>query len=38
VNELLGERAGDQALFVTADGYEELRSALERLCTDGRAK
>jgi transcription elongation factor GreA len=37
VNALLGERGGDQALFVTADGYEQLRSELERLCADGRA-
>jgi transcription elongation factor GreA len=36
VKELLAERAGDQALFVTADGYEQLRSELERLRTDGR--
>jgi transcription elongation factor GreA len=38
VNELLGERGGNQALFVTADGYEQLRSEVERLCTDGRAE
>jgi transcription elongation factor GreA len=37
VNELHAERGGDQALFVTADGYEQLRSELERLCTDGSA-
>ena len=37
MNELLAERGGDQALFVTADGYEQLRSELERLSTDGRA-
>jgi transcription elongation factor GreA len=37
VNEQLAERGGDQALFVTADGYEQLRSELERLCTTGRA-
>jgi transcription elongation factor GreA len=38
VNELLADRGGDQALFVTADGYEQLRFELERLCTDGRAE
>lgn len=38
MNELLAERNEDQALFVTADGYEQLRSELERLCTDGRAE
>jgi hypothetical protein len=38
VNEQLGERAGDQALFVTADGYEQLRSELERVRTEGRAE
>ena len=38
MNELLAERAGDQALFVTADGYEQLRSELERVRTDGRAE
>jgi transcription elongation factor GreA len=38
VNELLAEHGGDQALFVTADGYEQLRSELERLCTDCRAE
>jgi transcription elongation factor GreA len=38
VNELLAERGGDQALFVTADGYEQLRSELERLRTDCRAE
>jgi transcription elongation factor GreA len=38
VNELNAERGGDQTLFVTADGYEQLRSELERLCTDGRAE
>jgi transcription elongation factor GreA len=37
MNEQFGERGGDQALVVTADGYEQLRSELERLCTDGRA-
>jgi transcription elongation factor GreA len=37
VNEQPAERGGDRALFVTADGYEQLRSELERLCTDGRA-
>jgi transcription elongation factor GreA len=37
VNELPAKRAGDQELFVTADGYEQLRSELERLCTTGRA-
>jgi transcription elongation factor GreA len=37
VNEQLAERVEDHALFVTADGYEQLRSELERLCTDGRA-
>ena len=36
MNELPAER-GDRALFVTAYGYEQLRSELERLCTDGRA-
>ena len=37
MNEVLAERGGDQALFVTADGYEQLRSELEKLCTEGRA-
>jgi transcription elongation factor GreA len=36
VNELLAEHRGDEALFVTADGYERLRAELERLCTHGR--
>jgi transcription elongation factor GreA len=38
VNELLAGRGGGQTLFVTADGYEQLRSELERLCTDGSAE
>jgi transcription elongation factor GreA len=38
VNEQLAERGGDQALIVTPDGYEQLRSELERLCTEGRAE
>jgi transcription elongation factor GreA len=37
VDELLAARGGNQALLVTADGYEQLRSEVERLCTDGRA-
>jgi transcription elongation factor GreA len=37
VNELLAERRGDEALFVTADGYEQLRAELEKLCTNDRA-
>ena len=38
MNELHAERCGDRALFVTADGYEQLRSELERLRTDCRAE
>jgi transcription elongation factor GreA len=38
VNELPADRGGDQALFVTADGYEQLRSELERLRTVCRAE
>jgi transcription elongation factor GreA len=34
VNALPAER--DRALVVTADGYEQLRSELETLCTTGR--
>lgn len=34
MNALPAER--DRALFVTADGYEQLRSELEALCTTGR--
>lgn len=34
MNELPAER--ERALFVTADGYEQLRSELETLCTAGR--
>jgi transcription elongation factor GreA len=37
VNEWLAEHRGDEALFVTADGYEQLRTELEGLCTTGRA-
>jgi transcription elongation factor GreA len=37
VNELPAKRGGDEALFVTADGYEQLRAELERLRTNGRA-
>jgi transcription elongation factor GreA len=36
VNALPPERDRDQALCVTADGYEQLRSELETLCTTGR--
>jgi transcription elongation factor GreA len=32
------ERGGDQALFVTASGYEQLAAELERLCTDRRVE
>jgi transcription elongation factor GreA len=38
VNEPLAERGGDRALYVTADGYEQLRSELEALRTDCRAE
>ena len=37
MKDLPAERGGDQALLVTADGYEQLRSELERLRTNGRA-
>jgi transcription elongation GreA/GreB family factor len=36
VNALPAERDGDQTLFITAHGFEQLRSGLETLCTDGR--
>jgi transcription elongation factor GreA len=38
VNGQLAKRAEDQVLFVTADGYEQLRSELEKMRTDGRAE
>jgi transcription elongation factor GreA len=37
VSELPAERGDDRALLVTADGYELLRSEVERLRTNGRA-
>jgi transcription elongation factor GreA len=36
VNALPAHRDRDRALFVTADGYAQLRSELETLCTTGR--
>ena len=37
MSELPAERGDDRALLVTADGYELLRSEVERLRTNGRA-
>ena len=37
MNELLAEDRGDEVLLVTADGYEQLRTELERMRTNVRA-
>jgi len=36
VDAVAAQRVGSEALLVTADGYEQLRSELETLCGDGR--